>query len=164
MRTTLCLAVLLAASLASAQEAAKPPADVKPPPPAEEIKRVLDYYYYGKDRGPALVEIKACLKVDSVGKDANTKNECVETVTGPVKKDTTVHGWTMWYLPDGASYDDVVIQFLFNDEPRTTVDLKLNTPGRTRTWRSATASKKGKWTIKVKRGAQELGSTSFTVE
>ncbi|MBK7863281.1 MAG: hypothetical protein IPJ65_32690 [Archangiaceae bacterium] len=155
MRTTFLLAVLFA-SLAHAEDAAAPPpADAKPPPPADEIKHVLDYFYNGKDRGPALVEIKACLKVDSTGKDANTKNECVEPVTGPVKKDTTVHGWTMWYLPEGANYDDVSLQFIFGNDVRSTIDVKLSTPGRTRTWRSTTASKKGKWTIKVKRGDQE---------
>jgi hypothetical protein len=144
--------------------AEKPAQPAQPPPPADEIKRVLDYYYYGKDRGPALVELKACLKVDSVGKDANSKNECIEPVTGTVKKDTTVHGWTMWYLPEGANYDTVSMQFLHGDDVRSTVDLKLNTVGRTRTWRSSAVTKKGKWTIKVKDGSKELGSTSFTVE
>ena len=166
MRTTLCLLAVLFASLAHAQDAGvtAAPADTRPPPPADEIKRVLDYYYYGKDRGPALVELKACLKVDSAGKDANSKHECIEPVTGNVKKDTNVHGWTMWYLPEGASYDDVSLQFIFGNEVRSTVDVKLASSGRTRTWRSTTVSKKGKWTIKVKRGDQELGSTSFTVE
>lgn len=166
MRTTLCLAMLLAPLAVFAQDAgaAAAPVDTKPPPPADEIKHVLDYFYNGKDRGPALVELKACLKVDSSSKDAATKNECIEPVAGNVKKDTTVHGWTMWYLPEGANYDDVSLQFLFGNEVRSTVDVKLNTAGRTRTWRSSTASKKGKWTIKVKRGEQELGSTSFTVE
>lgn len=146
------------------KEAAAAPADTKPPPSGDEVRRVLDYYYNGKDRGPALVDLKPCLKVDSVGKDNNSKNECAEFVTGPVKKDTTVHGWSYWYLPEGANYDDVVMQFLHNNDVRTTVDLKLNQPGRNRTWRSTTASKKGKWTIRIKRGDQELGSTSFTVE
>ena len=155
-------AVLLGSSMAAAEDAGTP---AQPPPPADEIKRVLDYYYNGKDRGPALVELKACLKVDSMGKgDPTTKNECLETVSGPVKKDTTVHGWTMWYLPEGANYENVSLQFVFENDVRSTIDLKLSTPGRTRTWRSTTVSKKGKWTIKVKDGAKELGSTSFTVE
>ena len=163
MRTTL-IAVLFA-SLAHAQDAGSAaPADTRPPPPADEIKHVLDYYYNGKARGPALVELKACLKVDSASKDPATKNECIEPVSGPVKKDTTVHGWTMWYLPEGANYDDVSLQFIYGTDVRSTVDVKLSSTGRTRTWRSNTASKKGKWTIKVKRVDQELGSTSFTVE
>jgi hypothetical protein len=156
--------VLLVASVAFGEEAAPPAAPAQPPPPADEIKRVLDYYYNGKDRGPALVELKACLKVDSSGGNAPTKNECLEPVTGPVKKDTPVNAWTMWYLPEGANYENVVVQFLFGNDVRSTVDLKLNTPGRTRTWRYTTASKKGKWTIKIKDGDKELGSTSFTVE
>ena len=161
MRTTLCFAVLLSAASAFAQDAGV--ADTRPPPPADELKHVLDYYYNGKDRGPGLVELKACLKVDG-SKEGPTSNECIEPVTGKVKKDTTVHGWTMWYLPKGASYDDVSLQFLHGNEVRSTVDLKLNAEGRNRTWRATTASKKGKWTIKVKRGDQELGSTSFEVE
>jgi hypothetical protein len=152
--------VLLGSSLAAAQDAGTPQ---PPPPPADEIKRVLDYYYNGKDRGPALVELKACLKVDSA-KGSPTSNECLEEVKGPVKRDTTIHGWSLWYLPEGANYDNVSLQFVFGDEVRSTIDLKLNSVGRTRTWRSTTVSKKGKWTIKVKDGAKELGSTSFTVE
>ena len=94
------IAVLLAPlSFAAAQDAGKPAAEkpaqpAAPPPPAEEIKRVLDYYYTGKDRGPALVELKACLKVD-VAKDSPTKSECVEPVKGPVKKNTVVHAWAL---------------------------------------------------------------------
>jgi hypothetical protein len=166
MSTTLKLVSvsLLLAGLAFGQDAGTPAAPPAPPPAADEIKRVLDYYYNGKDRGPALVELKACLKVDSMGKDPVMKNECLEPVTGTVKKDTTVHGWTYWYLPEGANYDNVSIQFVYGDEVRSTTDIKLNSVGRTRTWRSATVTKKGKWTIRVKDGAKELGSTSFTVE
>jgi hypothetical protein len=164
MNRCLALTAVLLGSIAAAQDAGKPQAPQPPPPSADEIKRVLDYYYNGKDRGPALVELKACLKVDSVGKDANTKNECLEAVNGPVKKDSTIHGWTLWYLPEGANYDNVSMQFVYGDDVRSTIDLKLNSVGRTRTWRSTTVSKKGKWTIRVKDGAKELGSTSFTVE
>ena len=135
----------------------------QPPPPADELRRVLDYMYSGKDRGPALVELKACLKVDS-GKDSPTKSECTEEVKGPVKLNSTVHGWTMWLMPKGGNYDDVTLQFAHEGQVRSTVDIKLDTEGRVRTWRSHTVGKKGKWAITVLRGTSVLGTTSFTVE
>src|SRR5438034_1312990 len=124
MRSISCVTALLSlpGSLAFAQDAGeKPAAPPQPPPPADEIKRVMDYYYYGKDRGPALVELKACLKVDTAGVQ---KLECIEPVNGAVKKDTVVHWWTSWYLPEGANYDNVVMQFVFGNDARSTIDLK----------------------------------------
>ncbi len=140
--------------------AAKP---AEPPPPADEIKRVLDYYYNGKDRGPALVELKACLKVDGT-RGSPTANECTEEVKGPVKVNTLIHGWTSWYVPKGASYDDVRLKFLAGDEVWATQPINLDGEGRTRTWRSIQMKQKGKWTIKVMRGSTELGSVTVTVE
>ena len=61
-RITVAVVVLLAAG-AFAQDAgsAAPVAPAQPPPPADEVRRVLDYYFNGKVRGPTLVELKACL-------------------------------------------------------------------------------------------------------
>jgi hypothetical protein len=152
-------------SLGLAQDAgaAAAAAPAQPPPPTDEVRRVVDYYYNGKDRGPVLMELKACLKVDSA-KDSPTKNECIEEVKGPVKVNTTVHGWTSWYMPKGGLYDDVSVQFAHEGQVRSTVDVKLDTEGRSRTWRSQNVSKKGKWTITVVRGGVVLGTTSFTAE
>ena len=130
---------------------------------ADEVRHVVDYLYNGKDRGPVLMELKACLKVDS-GKDSPTKNECIDEVKGPVKANTTVHGWTMWFMPKGAVYDDVSIQYALEGTVRNTDDVKLDTEGRSRTWRSHALSKKGKWTITAVRGGTVLGSTTITVE
>ena len=100
-RFTLADAILLVTT-AFAQDAGNAPAaPAQPPPPAEEVRRVLDYYFNGKDRGPTLVELKACLKVDAT-KESATRFECLEEVKGPVKVNTTIHGWTMWFLPKGA--------------------------------------------------------------
>lgn len=148
---------------ALAQDAAPAAAPGAPPPPADEIRRVIDYFYNGKDRGPALLDVKACLKVDGE-KNSTTKFECVEPVNGPVKVDTTVHGWTQWYLPEGSKYDDVVLQFIHEGQVRSTIDVALTSSGRTRTWRSSKLTKKGKWTLKVLRGSTELGNTVVTVE
>lgn len=156
-------AVFFISTSALAQDAGAPAAPAQPPPPADEVRRVLDYYFNGKDRGPTLVELKACLKVDSA-KDSPTRFDCVEEVKGPVKVNTTVHGWTMWFLPKGANYDDVTLQFAHEGTVRSTVDVKLDTEMRARTWRSQSLTKKGKWTISVVRGGTVLGTTTVTAE
>jgi hypothetical protein len=140
-----------------------PPVRDVPVPSAAEAKKVTDYYFYGRDKGPLLIELKPCLKVDS-GKDSPTKNDCVEAVSGPVKKGTTVHAWTLWLVPEGGSYDDVSIQYLFEGQVRSTMDVKLDKGGqRSRTWRSSGLTRSGKWEIKVMRGTRELGSATVTV-
>ena len=156
-------AVIFLSLAALAQDAGAPAAPAQPPPPAEEVRRVLDYYFFGKDRGPTLVELKACLKVDST-KDSTTRFECLEEVKGPVKVNTTVHAWTMWFLPKGANYDDVTVQFAYEGTVRSTIDVKLDTEMRARTWRSQALTKKGKWTISVVRAGTVLGTTTVTAE
>ncbi|MBS1150365.1 MAG: hypothetical protein H6Q89_2063 [Myxococcaceae bacterium] len=155
-------AVILLATFALAQDAGTA-APAQPPPSADEVRRVLDYYFNGKDRGPTLVELKACLKVDGA-KDSPTRFECIEEVKGPVKLNTNVHGWMTWFLPKGSNYDDVVLQFSHEGTVRSTIDVKLDQEMRARTWRSQNMSKKGKWTISVVRAGTVLGTTTVTVE
>ena len=163
MRTTIALFTLLPAlALAQADAGAAAPKPLEPPPPADEINRVLEYYFNGKDRGPALTALKACLKVDS-NKDSPTKFECLEPVNGPVKKGTTVNLWVTFFVPEGGNYDDVRMQFLHEKEARSTLDLKLDKSMRSRTWRPQGMTKAGKWTLRVLRGEKELGSTQVTV-
>jgi hypothetical protein len=163
-RITVAAAILLSFG-AFAQDAgtAAPAAVAQPPPPAEEVRRVLDYYFNGKDRGPTLVELKACLKVDTA-KDSPTRFECLEEVKGPVKMNTNVHAWLVFFVPRGANYDDVAIQFLHEGNVRSTIDTKLDLEMRVRTFRSQQMTKKGKWTINVVRGSTVLGTTTVTVE
>lgn len=163
MRNLLFALLFVAPALALAQtDAGAPPKPLEPPPPADEINRVLDFYFNGKDRGPALTALKACLKVDG-NKDSPTRFECLEQVTGPVKKGTLVHLWTTFFVPEGGNYDDVRVQFLHGSEVRSTIDLKLDKSMRSRTWRSQGMTKTGKWTLRVMRGDKELGSTNVTV-
>ncbi len=163
------VAAALASSLALAEEPAPQPAKATPaeaPSPAE-VKKVIHYYYGGKDAGPVLADFKACTKVDT-GKNSPTKNECLEEVKGPVKKGTNVHAWTLWLVPDGGNYEDIAIQYLHEGQVRSTMDIKLTTSLRSRTYRASPLSKAGKWTIKVVRGsgdaAKELASIDVKVE
>lgn len=148
--------------LALAQSPAPPP--TPPPPSQDETRRVLNYYYHGKDQGPLLVELKACLKVDSASKDSPTRSECTELVTGPVKKGTSVSAWMLWLVPEGGKYDDAVVQFLHAGQVRTTIDLPLTASFRTRSWRPQTLTRAGVWELRVMRGDRELGKVTVTVE
>ncbi|MDX2014243.1 MAG: hypothetical protein SFW67_28850 [Myxococcaceae bacterium] len=155
-------AVLAASRLALAQD--PPPAAAAPPPSADEIKRVLEYQDNGKDRGPALLDVVPCLKVDQT-KGSPTQFTCIEPVTGAVKKNTTVNAWVQFFCPKGGKYEDLKIQWLLGNEVRQTTDITVEGLARTRTWRAHTPPKAGKWTIKIIRGeSTELGSATFTVE
>lgn len=157
-------AAVVAASLAFAEDPAPAPAaPAGPPPSADEIKRVMDYQDNGKDRGPALLDVVACLKVDQT-KGSPTIFTCIEPVTGPVKKATTVNAWIQFFCPKGGKYEDLKVQWLLGNEVRQTTDFTVEGLARTRTWRAHTPPKAGKWTIKIVQGeGKELGSTTFTV-
>ena len=150
--------VLLAPALGWAQDV----------PTAVEIKKVQDYMENGKDKGPVLMEVVACLNVDNK-KGSATAFDCIEPVNGPVKKGTMVHVWTSWALPKGGKYEDITVQWLHEGSVRSTSDIafegseKWSNP-RARTWKSSNMSKTGKWEMKVQREGKELGSVSVTVE
>lgn len=160
-------AAMSVASFAFAQDAgtaapAAPVGPIEPPPSAETIKKVLDYQDNGKDRGPALLDIIPCTKVDST-KGSPTQFQCVEPITKAVPKGTTVFAWLQWMCPKDGKYEDVQIQFLHEGQVRQTVDIPVAGFGRTRGWRGSTFNKVGRWTIKVNRGEKELGSATVDV-
>lgn len=161
IRRFLLAAAALCSPLAFAQDAA-PAAPVEPPPSAETIKKVVDYLENGKDRGPALLDVIACTKVDTT-KGSPTQFQCIEPVTAPVKKSTTVFAWLQWYCPKDGKYEDVQVQYLHEGQVRQTIDVPVSGFGRTRGWRGANLNKVGKWTIKVSRGDKELGSATVDV-
>lgn len=134
-----------------------------PAPTSAEAKKVIEYYYSGKEQGPVLADFKLCSRVDG-GKDSPTRHQCMEPVAGPVKQGTTVQAWTLWLVPDGAQYDDVVIQTSLEGQVRTTVDLKLATSLRSRTYRPVNLTKAGKWQVRVLRGTAELAAANVVVE
>ena len=123
----------------------------------------LDYQENGKDRGPILVELMPCLKVD-LAKGSPTIYNCLEPISGPIKKNSTVNAWMVWFCPKGGVYDDLTVQFLYECQVRQTLDLKVEGLSRTRTFRSHTFGKSGKWQIKVARGDKELATANVTVE
>jgi hypothetical protein len=164
----LIAAVVAISSIAFAQDPAPAaaPVNTDPPPAAAAIKQVMEYLEFGKDRGPALVDIVPCMKVDQT-KGSPTLNTCIEPVNGKVNKGSTVFAWLQWYVPKEAKYDDVTIQVMHEAEIRQTIDVPLvgnaQAGGRQRGWRGANLSKVGKWTFKVRRGDKDLGSATVDV-
>lgn len=149
-------------------------ASAEPPTPAavaditaEEAKRVAEYLLKGKEKGPVLVDFVACLNVD-VKKGSPTIWECLEPVSGSVKKGTIVHGVTNWLLPKEGKWDDVAMQYVFEGQPRSTMDLTLDGGAwgmiRSRTFKSSALTKSGKWEIKLLKGNVELKSLVVQVE
>lgn len=164
-RKMMTSAVLLSASLAFAEDAVVPAKPAAPPPTADEIKRVMEYQDNGKDRGPALLDVIMCTKVDQA-KGSETIYTCIEPLAGAHKKDTTINAWMQFFVPKGGEYEDLKIQWLHGSEVRETKDFKIKGLARARTWLAHTPKKAGKWTVKVLQGEdnKELGSATFTVE
>lgn len=133
------------------------------PPTAAELKRFLDYEENGKDLGPVLLEAVACLKVDTT-KGSPTAFTCVEPVTGPVKKGTVVHLWTLWFCPKGGKYEDITVQFSADGKPQAAQPVSIEGQGRTRNWKAQGMKSAGKWTAAVSRGGKELAQVAITVE
>jgi hypothetical protein len=158
----LVVAALVCATAAPGQDAGVRATPVAVPT-ADELRRVLDYQEHGKDRGPVLLDLMPCLKVDTT-KGSSTQYNCLEVVSGPIKKGTVVNAWTSWFCPKGGAYDDLAIQFVHEGVVRQTIDVKIEGLSRTRTYRSHTFSKAGKWQIKVLRADKELASATVIVE
>lgn len=167
LRRIAVAAALSVSALAAAQDAGVPAAPAAlpyegPPPSAEMIKKVLDYQEKGAPAGPVLLDLVPCLKVDNA-KGSPTQFLCTEPVGDKVPKGTTVFAWLQWLCPKDGKYEDVQIQFLHEGQVRKTVDNPVAGFGRTRGWRGENFNKVGTWTIKVTRGAQELGSKTVNV-
>jgi hypothetical protein len=92
-------------------------------------------------------------------------NECLEEVSGAVKKGSQVSVWTHWFVPKGGKYEDVTVQVLLDGQVRETKDIPALTESwRARTWKTVSMSKPGKWTIKLMRAGKELKSADVTVQ
>jgi len=156
-QTLVSFLVILSANYSLAQDAPAPAV-----PTAAEIKKVLDYQDNGKDVGPVLLDLVACNKVDQA--KGPTQFHCIEPVSGPVKKNSVVSAWLQFFCPKDGKYEDITVQYLFDGQIRNTYDVSVASLGRTRTWKSSTLGKSGKWTIKVLRGSAELATANVTVE
>jgi hypothetical protein len=144
------------------QEAAPAAAGDVAAPSGDDARKVVDYYYRGKGKGPVLIELKPCLKIDTEEGSAN-RYECSQPVDGAVKPGSFVYAWTSWLVPEGDDYSDVTVQFAQAGAVKGTKELKLSSAFRTRTYKGMTLGA-GKWMIKAMRGDQEIGHAEVEVK
>lgn len=139
--------------------------DLNAPTPTPDA--IMQVYKYQTGKGspdPVLVKLEPCLTVDTK-KGSETRYDCTEPVTGPVKKGAKVNAWMWWAMPKGQTNDDVTVQFLHNGMVRQTTDVSLKVASlRSRTFRSVRATKRGEWEIVVRVGSAVVGKSTFTVE
>ena len=118
-------------------------------PTAKMVKEVVDYYYNGQEEGPILTEAKLCKRVK--------KFECTEMINpDSVTKGETINVWMMFFVPKGASYDDILVEYKHEGIPRRLTPHKIESSIRYRLVDKNSVDKPGDWTITVKKGITKL--------
>ena len=144
---TIFLALAILLTLTSAAAAA---------PTAKMIKEVVDYYYNGQAQGPILTEAKLCKAVKDF--------ECTEPIDpAAVKKGETINVWMRFFVPKGASYDDILVEYKYDGIPRRLTPHTIESSIRYRLVDKSTVDKAGNWTITVKKGITKLKDFKITV-
>ena len=118
-------------------------------PTAKMIEEVVNYYYDGQKEGPILTEAKLCKAVKNF--------ECTE-MTDPnnVAKGETLNVWMMFFVPKGASYDDILVEYKHEGIPRRLTPHKIEGSIRYRVVDKNSVDKPGEWTITIKKGITKL--------
>ena len=118
-------------------------------PTAKMIKEVVDYYYNGQAGGPILTEAKLCKGVKNF--------ECTEIINpNNVTKGETINVWMRFFVPKGASYDDILVEYKHEGIPRRLTPHKIDSSIRYRLVDKNSVDKPGDWTITVKKGITKL--------
>ena len=118
-------------------------------PTAKMVKEVVDYYYNGQKEGPILTEAKLCKAVK--------KFECTETFKPDnIAKGATINVWMRFFVPKGASYDDILVEYMHEGIPRRLTPHKIDSSIRYRLVDKNSVDKPGNWTITVKKGISKL--------
>jgi len=125
-------------------------------PTAKMTKEVVDYYYTGQKEGPILTEAKLCQGIKDL--------ECSE-ITNPnnITKGETVHVWMQFFVPKGASYDDILVEYKHEGIPWRLTPHKIEGSIRYRLVDKSILDKPGNWTITVKRGINKLSEFKVKV-
>ncbi len=118
-------------------------------PTAKMITEVVDYYYNGQKEGPILTEAKLCKDVKNF--------ECTETLNpDSLSKGQTVNVWMQFFVPKGASYDDIVVEYKHEGVPLRMTPHKIEGSIRYRLVDKSILNRPGNWTITIKKGVADL--------
>ncbi len=125
-------------------------------PTAKMIKEVVDYYYHGREKGPVLTEVKLCKGVKDF--------ECTAEINpNSVKKGEAINVWMRFFVPKGASYDDILVEYKHEGVPRRLTPHKIEGSIRYRLVDKNSVDKTGNWTITVKKGITKLRDLKIKV-
>jgi len=118
-------------------------------PTAKMVKEVVDYYYNGQEEGPILTEATLCKGVKNL--------QCTEMITADrVTIGETINVWMNFFVPKGASYDDILVEYQHEGIPRRLTPHKIEGSIRYRLVDKNRIDKTGSWTITVKKGITKL--------
>ena len=125
-------------------------------PPAKNVKEVVEYFYNGQADGPILTDAKLCKGIKAL--------EC-ETAIDPkaVALGEVIHVWMQFFVPKGAMYDDIIVEYKHEGVPRHLKARSVEGSIRYRVVDKFKLDKPGKWTITIKKGVTNLKVFNFTV-
>ncbi|HXH73013.1 MAG TPA: hypothetical protein VNI58_09400 [Mariprofundaceae bacterium] len=153
----MALAALMAMpNLAQAADAA---------PSADTVRQVMSYYRDGNT--VILVEAKLCKEI---GKEGDTKSECVDEITdGKVKKGDKAYVWLNFFVPgENTDTRNVLIQFSSKGMVLQSNQVHMKQTTRYRTWYLLPTGKDGDWDIAASQEeAQDyvkIGGLKYSVE
>lgn len=126
-------------------------------PDAKTVQTVVNYFYDGQKEGPILTDSKLCRSIKGL--------EC-ENPLGPnaLSVGEPVKVWMQFFVPKGASYDDIFIEYKYNNSPRHLTAHKVEGSIRYRIVDTYAPDKSGDWTITIKRGSTNLKSFKIKVQ
>ncbi len=125
-------------------------------PPAKNVREVVDYFYNGQAEGPILTDAKLCKGIKAL--------EC-EAAVDPkaVTQGDVLHVWTQFFVPKGAMYDDIIVEYKHEGVPRHLNSRSIEGSIRYRVVDKFKPDKPGKWTITIKKGVSNLKAFNITV-
>jgi len=124
-------------------------------PAPKAVKEVDDYFYTGQADGPILTDAKLCKSIAAL--------EC-ETAIDPkaVALGEILHVWMQFFVPKGAVYDDIIVEYKHEGVPRHLKARGVEGSIRYRVVDKFKVDKPGKWTVTIKKGVTNLWEFNFT--
>jgi hypothetical protein len=118
-------------------------------PSAESVKETVDYFYNGQEQGPILIDASLCQSVENL--------ECTAQIDpASIGAGDTVNVLMQFFVPKGAVYDDIIVEYTHEGVPRRLTSHKIEGSIRYRVLNRYTLSKPGEWSITIKKGTQNL--------
>ena len=133
-----------------------PPILAMAAPSAKMVKEVVDYFYDGQTEGPILTDAKLCNTVKSFICEEPADPKAF-TAGEPIRT------WMQFFVPKGASYDDIIVEYKHDGVPRNLASHKVEGSIRYRLVDSYKLNKVGKWTITIKKGLTVLKAFDVNV-